>query len=358
VRKRNLLMLCGTICLILIMAITACAAPTPTPTPTPTLTPTPTPTTPPAAEVIHWRMQSYMAPLYDPVFAEFCDKIKRNTDGRIEIEYFGAGTLVPNTEIFSATGEGTLDIGYTWGGYHKGILPEAEIEAGLPMAWGSLAQACNFHFTLNARGILQEAYAEHNIYWMTPALHAAYFVVSPKPFTTLEEAKDLKFRCTAPVGELLNGFGISSVYLPSEELYTAMGTGVIDAVIYGSDATYDSMKLYEIAPYIIDIQLLNPVCGGLQFNMDVWNALPEDLKGIVDDTTRGQFTLGMWSYISQKSMDTRKAEVFTYVDLVPEDVKALTEAATKKWDEIATINTRCAELIEILKEVNRQAGRL
>ena len=356
-RKRSLLMLGGSICLILIMAITACAAPT-SPTLTPTPTPTTTPTTPPPAEVIHWRMQAYMAPLYDPVFAEFCDKIKQNTDGRIEIEHFGAGTLVPNTEIFSATGEGTIDMGYTWGGYHCGILPEAEVEAGLPMAWGSVAQPLNFHFTLNAREILREAYAEHNIYWVTPALHSAYFIAAPKPFTTIEEAKDLKFRCTAPVGELLDKFGISSVYLPSEELYTGLATGIIDAVIYGSDATYYSMKLYEIAPYIVDIKLLNPITGGIGVNLDAWNALPEDLKGIIEDTTTNQFTLAMWSYISYNRMETHKTGVFTYVDLVPEDVKALTEAATKKWDEVATINLRCAELIEMLKEVNRQAGRL
>jgi len=310
------------------------------------------------AEVIRWRFQSYDSPESLGPYLEFCDKIKRSTDGQIEIEYFPSGALVPAAEQAAAVRDGTLDLTLTWGDYHKGLIPVGEVEAGLPMSWGNIHQAQLFFNVYGAREIIREAYAEHNIYWVTNDLETGCYALLKKPVTKLEDMTDLKFRCTAGIGELLGKFDIPTVYLPAEELYTSMATGIIDAVIYGTDGDYYSMKLHEQAKYVVNMQLLDPYTSAILLNMDEWNALPDDLKGIFQDAAIAHFTISYWEYWLEQSSAAKEAGVFEYLNLAPEDVKKLTEAALVMWDEVAAKSPRCAELIELLKKMNRGVGRL
>jgi TRAP-type mannitol/chloroaromatic compound transport system substrate-binding protein len=291
-------------------------------------------------------------------YEEYADKIAAATDGRIDIEYFFSGALVPAAEMAAAVGEGTLDMAFTWGGYHKGLIPEGEVEGGLPMSWGNIHQACLFHYVYPSREIFREAYAEHNVRFVCVSLESPSYAISKEPFTKLEDATHLKFRCTAAIGELMSKFGISSVYLPSEEFYTALATGVIDAIIYGSDGSYFTMKLHEQAEYIIDMQMLNPYTSALLLNMDSWNALDDDLKEIVDSITQAHFTLEYWKHSTWDTWDAKDAGVFTYLNLDGADIAALTSEATSMWDEIAKANQRTADLIELLKVMNRAVGKL
>ncbi len=350
-KTKKLLLLVGSVCLAVMLTLPLMAACAPTPT-------APTVPTAPAAEVIHWRMQSLLPPDDDPVMNEYTDKMLTATDGRIDIEYFSSGALVPAAEMAPAVGDGTLDLAFVWGGYHKGLIPEAEVEGGLPMSWGNIHQAALFHYVYPTREIFREAYAEHNIYFICVALESPSYAISKEPFTKLEDATHLKFRATAAIGELLLANGISSVYLPSEEFYTSLATGIIDAIIYGSDGSYYKMKLHEQAGYIIDMQMLNPYTSALSANMDEWNALDDDLKQIVESVTEAHFVLSHWDWSTKKCWQAREAGVFEYINLVPEDVAALTAAAQDQWDEIATASPRTAELIELLKAMNREVGKL
>jgi hypothetical protein len=54
------------------------------------------------------------------------------------------------------------------------------------------------------------------------------------PVTTLDDIKGKKIRGGGPNGEVLKNLGASVVTIPSAEIYTALATGVVDGVQYGS----------------------------------------------------------------------------------------------------------------------------
>ena len=265
---------------------------------------------------------------------------------------------MPTAESAAAVGSGTLDMAYTWGGYHKGLIPIGEIEAGLPMAWANIDQAHRFHFAYGFDDLAAEVYAEHNIKFLSTSFESPSYAISKVPIRTVDEMKPLKFRATAAMGEIMAKFGIASVYFGSEEFYTNLATGVVDAIIYGSDGSYYKLKLHEVATHITDMGWLDPYTSSVHINMDIWNALPDDLKGILKAVTTEYFTMEMRTYQVKQLWEARDAEVFEYYTFATEEQAKLVSAAADLWDKVAAVSPRNAEAIEMLKAMNREFGRL
>jgi TRAP-type C4-dicarboxylate transport system substrate-binding protein len=310
-----------------------------------------------AEEKYNFRMQTlHSAPLFMKHNAIFVEKVRTATGGRINIEMFPSGSLVPTQEMAQAVGEGTLDMAFTYGGYHSGLIDVGNIESGLPMAWGNADEVFNFHFVYGFQDIAREAYDEIGVYWMTPVFEEPFLLISKKPVTSIEEMKNIKIRCTAPNAAILSQFGISTIYLPSEEFYTSMATGVIDAIIYGGEDAYAGLKLYEQAKYITDPKILRPMTSAIIINKKKWNSLPKDLQEALFITTREHYIVHWYKFRIDANREA--AKYFEHKMFKEEDVKKLTTAAQKVWDKEAAKSPRCKKAIDLLKQLAKDTGRL
>lgn len=287
---------------------------------------------------------------------DFAEKVKVNTGGRIVIDTFTSGSLVPTKEMAGAVGQGTLDMAFCYGGYHSGMLDIANIECGLPMAWGNIDEAARFHLVHGFQNIAREAYAGLGVYWMTPIMEVPFLTLTKKPVRSLADLKPMKIRATATVASILKPFGIATVYMPAEEFYTSMATGVIDGCIYGSENGYYGLKLQEQAPYITDMKILNPMTSAILINQKVWDSMPADLKGILDETVKSQYTLAYFSFRSKQDAAVR--QYFKREQFSPEDVAKMTTAAQQVWETEAKKSPRAAKGIELLKALAKEGGRL
>ena len=286
----------------------------------------------------------------------FAGKVSTNTGGRVKIEHFMSGTLVPAPEMAEAVSEGTIDMAYTHGAYHPGFIDVANIESGLPMAWCNLEQALYFWFVHGFIDLEREAYAEKNIYVITPVMEIPILLCSKEPVRTIDDMKPLKIRATKNFAAALDQFGIATVYLPAEEYYTSLATGIIDGVLAGPEFDYAMKKLNEHAPYLTDLGMISPCTSALMVNMDVWNSLPEDLQGIVEDTAKAFFCVTFHSEIMK--LDRSFLGTFERQPFPASEVAKLTEAATKVWDEEAVQSERNAKGVDMLKALARETGRL
>lgn len=309
-------------------------------------------------QTYHWKFQTLVTSERLASFKDFVEKIRVASGGRITMELFPSGAIVPTPQMASAVGAGTLDCAFTYGGYHTGLLDIANIESGLPMAWSNTNEAMIFHFTLGFRELARQAYDERNIYWVTAAMETPFLLISKKPVRSIDDMKKLKIRCTAPVGSLLKEFGISTVYLPSEEFYTALATGVIDGIIFGAENAYYSLKLQEQATYITDIKILNPTTSAFIINKDVWKSLPADLQMIVEQTATAHFPIALYTQYNRIDREIRAKGIFKYQPFPAEDVARLTKAAQSTWDKEAAKSPRAAKAVEMLRTLAREAGRL
>lgn len=307
------------------------------------------------AEVIEWKYQTYFPRATIWGEEAFVNDIEAMSDGRIKVTLFAGAELIPTGEIMRAVGAGTIELGHGSANYYP-ELDIGEIETGLPMAWSTSDEASLFYDDPIWRAVADEAYEELNCHYLFTTYEAPYLVLTTEPVWSLDDLRPLKLRATAAFGKMFDKVGVGSVYMPIEEVYLALSTGMVDGVLYGAAYEYSMLGFNEVATYILGSSIINPVTGNSFISLDTWNELPDNLKAIVESAAYAQ-RYRYWSWVVAEDL-TAKARDYVVTSLPSEDLVTLTEAALDVWDEQSAKSARCAQAVELLKELNRSLGHL
>jgi TRAP-type mannitol/chloroaromatic compound transport system substrate-binding protein len=119
--------------------------------------------------------------------------------GRLEIEYFPGGAVVPATEEAQGLISGTLDYAYTAGGYNMSLDPAFALSD--QMAGGlSNVQLQYYYKGYGGHALFTEGYDRFGIVWISMQLWSPEdFAYTDFPLETVDDIKKLKMR-TAGVG--------------------------------------------------------------------------------------------------------------------------------------------------------------
>jgi TRAP-type C4-dicarboxylate transport system substrate-binding protein len=100
--------------------------------------------------------------------------------------------------------------------------------------------------------------------------------------TSVEDLRGRKILAPGPSATWLGGTGAVAVDGGLTTYYTQIQTGVADGVltILSGAAPY---RIHEVAPYITLVGLGGQVTGALSVNLDTWNALPAEVREILED---------------------------------------------------------------------------
>jgi TRAP-type mannitol/chloroaromatic compound transport system substrate-binding protein len=191
-----------------------------------------------------WRMPTMWPPALDVLqgnaqkFAKIVDEL---TGGRLKIQVFAAGELMPATGIFDACQQGTVEAfngaAYYWAGKENALQWFTSAPFGMNtqgyMAWyqhgGGLA-------------LWEEAYAPFGIVprpgQSTNPQMGGWF---RKKINTVDDLKGLKIRIPGLAGKVYAKAGAAVVLLPAGEIYTALERGTIDAAEF--IGPHDDLKL-------------------------------------------------------------------------------------------------------------------
>ena len=123
-----------------------------------------------AADVIKWRVQSHWpaaSSSYKASLQVLSDRIKERTEGRLILEPYPAGSLVPPKEIFNAVRRGMIQMGTISPAYVRDQLPAAGIAAGLPFAFKNVWECAYFHKWYGFEEILKKEAAEYGVFYST-----------------------------------------------------------------------------------------------------------------------------------------------------------------------------------------------
>lgn len=274
-----------------------------------------------AQQATKWRCQSMWSAseLTYKAFEDFCGRIKKLTNGRLEVEPFPAGAVTGAFETLDAVSAGVLQAQSSapvyWTGKDAGLAVLGDLNFGYTHPW----QAEAFFYHRGGLDMLREAYARYNVYPVGVSWWGVESIVSKRPIKSMEEFKGIKFR--SPQGmtaEVLTKLGASIVVIPGGEVYSALDKGVVDAADWATVSMNQRMGFFEVAK--------NPVLVGhsmpiqeFAVNMAAWRALPEDIKAIVTSAVR-EWT---WDQVQRVAVD---------------DVRALKElkgkgVAFQSWDD-------------------------
>jgi TRAP-type C4-dicarboxylate transport system substrate-binding protein len=316
-------------------------------------------------QTFEWDMQTTETPgmmSYDKVFPEFVQAVEDMSNGRLKITLHPNGALVPEREIHDAVGEGIVQMGFSTGAFWAGTVPAGLLSLGLPLSCETMEEMEVWLWDRGVVEVLREAYAEQNVYYLSPVIGMPYgSTMSKEPIETLADLEGKKIRSIAFFKDIWQQVGAIPVDTEITELYTAIATGDVDGANMGNADRFYSLKLYDVAKYYTMPPLSTYAGGEFIVNMDKWNELPDDLQAILlcgAKRASTQFAVQA-AYGADEAMTKMVQDhgvvVNTFSD---EDIDTLREISVGIWDGIAQMSEYNAEIVEITKEYMRYLGRL
>lgn len=219
---------------------------------------------------------------------KFASLVNDMSNGRLKVTVYGAGELVPGSEVFTAVSEGKVaEIGHGAAYYWKGIIPAAQIFGAVP--FGMNAQELNaWVFHDDGLTLWEELYKPFGVIPFpggnTGVQPAGWF---NKEINSLDDLKGLKMRIPGMGGEVLKRVGGVPVSLPGGELFTSLQSGAIDATEWVGPYNDLSFGLHKAAKYYYHTGWHEPGTL-LEFviNEKAYASLPKDLQIIVKSAMR------------------------------------------------------------------------
>lgn len=343
-------------------APTPAPAPAPKPAPAPAPKPAPTPAPAPKAEVIKWKMQTHLPPEHSQYAAmtRMVNKIKLASGGRLEIELFPGGALIPVTEMFDGISKGVIQYSRAWPGYYSGLEPSFLIFSGLPYGLKTMEENLYLFRELGWQDLLGEVTAKHGVRTVTLGLAVPYGELSSKvPIRKADDFNGLKIRGYGLYNRIFEAFGAVGVSMAAGEIYTGLATGTIDANIWGTPKLHWDLKLHEVAKYWITPPMASFITNMDMVNPDAWAALPDDIKPIIEMasyetlTEYPIFTTGEDAAALADMVNNWGVEVIT---IPPEETAKMQAVAMDLWDEVAQKDDFSARSVDIIKDFMKLKG--
>jgi len=235
-----------------------------------------------------WRMVTAWAPHF-PLLGEGADDLAKSIEimsgGRIKIQVYGGGELVPPLETFDAVSQGVAELGHAASYYWAGKTPSAQFFTSLPFGMNT-PQMNAWLYHGGGIDLWHEAYTQFNLMAFpcgnTGAQMGGWF---NKEINSINDVKGLKMRFPGIGGKVINKAGGSAVLSAGSEIYTNLERGVIDATDWIGPYHDYLMGFHEIAKYYYYPSWAEPTgVIELLINKSAFESLPEDLQLIVKET--------------------------------------------------------------------------
>ncbi len=305
----------------------------------------------------HWPMASSS---YNDSLVVVAERIKERTNGRLIIEPYPAGALVPGKENFNAVKRGMVPIAITSSAYDMAQIPLLNVASGLPLNFGEVWEAAYFHQWLGFEKMLKDEFAKQGLIYFTDKVYPTELSLK-KPVRKFEDFQGLKLRSSGILQKFLTSIGAAASQLPGGEIYAALASGVVEGAHWGAVQGSDSMKFYEVCKYHLRPALNVAGTDIWMINQKAFDTLPKDIQEILTSTLEEQFWLRTNQYIYLENTvlsRVMKEDGVELITLPPAEYAKMQTAALKIWDEVAEKDAACAKAVEILKDFNRKMGRI
>ena len=298
--------------------------------------------------------------LYNKVGAGFKERVEAWSGGCIKFENYDSGALTSVGGMVDAVDQGIIDISHSWGAFYVGDVPEADIEVGLPLAWGETYEVYDAYYNRGLKEVIAEAYeSRFNVKHFPSILGLEYVLATREEIGSLADLNGKKLRALGIYGEIAQSVGASAVVIPGGELYTALQLGTIDGLIYGAEAMV-AQGLQEFLKTAIVEPNLNAGAAHWLFNRDSWESLPPELQQVINRAVDYGNLAGAMDYriVEAMNIGVLEKDGVKLLELSPADNEQMNKTALQLWDKIAERSPLAAKGVEIVKQQQRDFGQI
>lgn len=210
------------------------------------------------------------------------DAIRRETKGRLNVQVFPNGQLGSDAAVITQLRSGAIQFTTQSGATLSAVVPVTAIE-NLPFAYRTTKQL--FAALDGNLGVyLRKEIAAKGLFCFPKMFNLGFRQVtsSTHPIRNADDFNGFKIRTpqSAIYVDLFRAFGATPTAIGFNELYTSLQTRVVD----GQETPFciiESSRFYEVQKYL---SVTNHSFTGwwMIANGEAWNALPPDIKAIVE----------------------------------------------------------------------------
>lgn len=321
--------------LLCFLVLGACSKQTPSSPPATTpSTPAPTPAEP--QKPIELTYGSILPPTHAGSVSDLAwiAKIEKETNGRVVITPYWAGTLINPRESVTDLLNGVADIAFIIPQYGAGggYQIHDAMEIGFyKCPTPEIALKVYYDLTSKYPEITAE-FDQFKPLGLIPGVAEQLHTI--KPVRKVSDIKGLTIRAVRPFLPVLPKLGAEGAPVPMGEVYTSLEKGLLD----GLNGFYETMKTYnlaEVTKYTTVYNFMRGTYPGKVMNLDTWNKLPADIQKVFEDNYvwNNESFLNEMLKAEKGGYDFAKDKGHEFIELSP--------AEAEKLDTI--IQSVCAE---------------
>jgi TRAP-type transport system periplasmic protein len=265
----------------------------------------------------------------DRLARKFAAEVEKRTNGQLKVEVYPNGSLVKTFSQFGAIRKGTLDMSVLPLAYGGGEVPEMNLGL-MPALVTSYDQGLRWKTSPIGREF-EKILDDKGIKILTWVWQAGGIASKTNPIVAPDDAKGMKVRGGSKEMDLMmKGAGAAVTNVPSNEIYNAMSSGVLDAAMTSSTSLI-SFRLSENAKGVTTARnkavwfMLEP----LVISKDTWSKLTPEQQKVMTEVGA---SLEQFAKESAQADDKEMANVFQKAGAKVVDMD---EAAFLKWQAIA-----------------------
>jgi len=207
-------------------------------------------------------------------------EVEKRSGGRLKVEYYWSGSLVPAKETITGLQNGVADLAFLVQSYEPGKLPLCNVTS-LPAISEDWYTASMAFAELVKMPAIQKELAQFNIDYLSPLTNSSYQLWSRKLIRSVAELRGKKLLATGEHTVLVKALGAVPVSMVATESYSALEKGTLDGALaplsHSKGYKYDDVcKFYNPMPF-----------GNKAFlvavNRDSWKKIPADLQKMFTD---------------------------------------------------------------------------
>ncbi|MFA3782139.1 TRAP transporter substrate-binding protein [Melioribacteraceae bacterium 4301-Me] len=290
-----------------------------------------------------WKMVTAWPPHF-PLLGDGAEELAKwifeMSNGRLKIQVYGGGELVPPLEAFDAVSSGVAEMGHGASYYWAGKSTAAQFFTNIPFGMNTI-QTNAWLTEGGGLDLWRKLYEPFNLMPFpvgnTGAQMGGWF---NKQINSLSDIKGLKMRIPGLAGNVFTKAGGTAILSAGGEIYTNLERGVIDATDWIGPYHDYLMGLHKIAKYYYYPTWSEPT-GVIELiiNKKAYEQLPSDLQNIIRIAAYAQNTtmLSKFEALNAEYYKKLKDEEKVQFKKFPDDViSAFRKYSKEVIDEITS----------------------
>lgn len=290
------------------------------------------------------------------VIDRWAAEVETLSNGEIDVQVFGANSLVGAKENITATAKGDIECAFSvqfqWGRTLPIMTvttrPFAFSDMNIWRNWDGSAAADFLEDKLRTKGV-------ENVVWLFQTSDSV-FTSNGKYLKSPEDFKGVKMRGLVPAfNSAIEALGASPVSMSGGEVYQGLATGVIDAALTGTDAAV-SRKYFEVQDHFAVVPVISVYFHGY-LNPKFYAGLSDTAKAALDEAGK---KAALWAVeeaekAAAEAPAALAAKGVNVYKLSPEENKALEAVMQPAFDaKFSSDDPESQKLLDLIDQLRTQ----